>query len=234
MTAGALGLFSDGRVDWAFSILGGIYGKSIIELGPLAGGHTYILLNAGASDVTAIEANTLCLLKFLIVKELLHLDRASFILGNFVPWLAQGDRHADIVWASGVLYHMTDPIGLLESLSRVADAVFLWTHYVSDEEMPDSDPRRALITEMREVPWHDHAVRLYRRPYLGAAFPEFIGGVASDPMWMERSDILLVLNTLGFDQIDILEGDPAHALDVGRRLRTSSASVSSTGESWRF
>ena len=94
VTAGDLGLFTDSRVDWAVSILGGVYGKSIIELGPLEGGHTYMLLNAGASHVTAIEANTLGVLKCLIVKELLHLERASFLLGNFNPWLAQDNRHA--------------------------------------------------------------------------------------------------------------------------------------------
>ncbi len=211
VTAGALGLFTDPRVDWAISMLGGVYGRSIIELGPLEGSHTYMLLQAGASKVTAIEANTFCFMKCLIVKELLHLERASFLLGNCVPWLTQDDKHADIVWASGVLYHMTDPVGLLEALSRVADTVFLWTHYVSDEEMPEADPRRALIKETCEVRWREHALRLYRRPYaVAGSYPGFMGGVHSEPMWMERSDILLVLNTLGFDRIDILPGDTAH------------------------
>ncbi len=210
VSAGAHALFADDRVEWAFRILGGVYGKRIIELGPLEAGHTYQLLNAGAFHVTAVEANTYSLLKCLIVKELLHLDRASFLLGDFIPWLAQDDRHADIVWASGILYHMTDPIGLLESLSRVADTVFLWTHYVSDTEMPQGDPRRAAITEIREVPWRGHAMRLYRRPYLGTDYPGFMGGVHPDPMLMERADILLMLDTLGFDQIDILPGDPGH------------------------
>jgi len=210
VTAGVHGLFEDGRIDWALGVLGGVYGKSIIELGPLEGGHTYQLLKAGASHVTAVEANTLCFQKCLIAKELLRMDGASFLLGNFIPWLAQGDKHADIVWSSGVLYHMTDPIGLLELVSRVADTVFMWTHYVSDEEMPAGDPRRALITETCDVPWRDHTIRLFRRPYLGTNFPGFMGGIAPDPMWMERDHILLVLNTLGFDQIDVLPGDPAN------------------------
>jgi len=210
VTAGALGLFTDPRVDWAISMLGGVYGKSIIELGPLEGGHTYQLLKAGASHVTAVEANTFCLFKCLIAKELLHMERASFLLGNFIPWLARRDKRADIVWASGVLYHMTDPIGLLELVSRVADTVFLWTHYVYDQEMPVGDPRWALITEKCEVPWRQHSIRLFRRPYLGTDIPGFMGGISPDPMWMERSDILLVLKTLGFDQIDILPGDPAN------------------------
>jgi len=85
VTAGVHGLFEDGRIDWALSILGGVYGKNIIELGPLEGGHTYQLLKAGASHVTALEANTYCLLKCLIVKEILHLERASLLLGNFIP-----------------------------------------------------------------------------------------------------------------------------------------------------
>ncbi len=210
-TAGAAQLFIDSRVDWALGILGSIEGNSVIELGPLEGGHTYQLLNAGASHVTAVEANSFSLLKCLIVKELLHLERVSFLLGNFIPWLAEDDRHADIAWASGVLYHMTDPIGLLESLSRVADTVFVWTHYVSDEEMPVGDPRRDLITEVRETVWRGHALRLYRHHYLGGTdYPGFSGGMHPEPMWMERSEILFVLDTLGYDRIDILPGDPEH------------------------
>ena len=42
--------------NWALSLLGSIEGQSVLELGPLEGGHTYMLHKAGA-NITSIEAN---------------------------------------------------------------------------------------------------------------------------------------------------------------------------------
>ena len=71
----------------------------------------------------------------------------------------------DLVWASGVLYHMSDPIGFLESVSRVSDCIFIWTHYVDADEMPQEDPRRHCIIGEELVRWRKHVLRLHRRSY---------------------------------------------------------------------
>jgi hypothetical protein len=42
-------LFDDGRTHWALGLLGSIEGQSVLELGPLEGGHTYMLHKAGAN-----------------------------------------------------------------------------------------------------------------------------------------------------------------------------------------
>lgn len=209
--AGQLALFSDARVDWAVERLGGVFGANVLELGPLEAGHTYQLLRQGAQSVVAIEANQLALMRCLVVKELLGLTRASFQLGDFVSYLAETSLRYDIVWASGVLYHMPDPIALLTNISRAADKVFLWTHYVDDTEMPLDDPRRVSIVGEQMVDWRDHTFRLHRRTYFEhAKNASFSGGIESEPAWMEKDDILTVLRELGYTQIDILPGDPNH------------------------
>ena len=109
-TRGFAPLFADERAIWAIDRLGGVRGATILELGPLEGGHTYMLDRAGAKSIIAIEGNKRCYLKCLITKELLGVDSAHLLLGDFVSWLEQDRRRFDVIWATGVLYHMTEPL----------------------------------------------------------------------------------------------------------------------------
>lgn len=85
VSAGQLQLFSDARIDWAVGELAGVYGKNILELGPLEGGHTTQLLQKGAQSVTAVEANKLAFMRCLIVKELLKPTGYRSSLVIFAP-----------------------------------------------------------------------------------------------------------------------------------------------------
>src|SRR5512140_2769352 len=77
LKAGATPLFDDPRISWAHHRLielgldGGFAGRSVIELRPLEGGHSYLMDRLGANSVTAIEANARAYLKCLIAKEVL-------------------------------------------------------------------------------------------------------------------------------------------------------------------
>ena len=57
------------------------------------------------------------------MKEAVGLSRTRFLLGDFCEYLETTDERFDLVFASGVLYHMADPIGLIESVGRVATAL---------------------------------------------------------------------------------------------------------------
>ena len=56
--AGTISLFEDSRIEWLMTELGDLHGMHILELGPLEGGHSYMLERSGAESITAIEANT--------------------------------------------------------------------------------------------------------------------------------------------------------------------------------
>jgi hypothetical protein len=83
---GASPLFDDSRIKWLESQLGSFEGKRVLELGPLEGGHTFMMERAGAT-VTAIEANQRAFLKCLIVKDAFHL-KSEFLFGDFRPYLS--------------------------------------------------------------------------------------------------------------------------------------------------
>src|SRR3954464_14009309 len=69
VTAGQWALFEDARLAWALERLGGVAGKTALELGPLEGGHSYMLQRSGAASVVAVEGNPRAYLKCLLVKE---------------------------------------------------------------------------------------------------------------------------------------------------------------------
>lgn len=199
------GLFADTRIAWALEQFGSLASARILELGPLEGGHTYMFEQAGAESILAIEANKLCFLRSLVVKEIVGLKRAHFMLGDFQTWLENTDERYDLIVASGVLYHMQDPLRLLESIAARTDAFFLWTHYVSEEAMPQHDPRRVAFLGGEETcSFHGVPVRLYRRSYHGAwRDKSFCGGTHDIHRWIERDDMIAAIRALGFSDIRI-------------------------------
>lgn len=210
-TIGSIPLFEDMRVTWAISKANGILGKTVLELGPLEGGHTYMLLNAGAKSVLALEANTRCYLKCLIVKEALEMANARFLFGNFSPWLQANKQQFDYIHASGVLYHMIDPIQLLDLLCQSTNQIYLWTHYVDVEAMRAKDPRYSEVVRVETAQAHGREYKLYRRHYQGSPTidPKFCGGVHRNPAWLERQTILDVLSHNGFTS-EIAHEAPDH------------------------
>ena len=89
-----------------------------------------------ANKVIAVEANSRAYLKCLCIKEILNLHKVEFKLGDFMPLLENQNNRYDMVFASGVLYHMEDPIKLLKLISRTSDRLFVWTHYYDKNEIP--------------------------------------------------------------------------------------------------
>jgi hypothetical protein len=200
LRAGDMPLYDDDRIRWAIECFGDLTGRRVLELGPLEAGHTSMLHAAGA-DVVAIEANKLAFSRCLVAKEILGLARANFFLGDFVKWLEQKDTTYDLIVASGVLYHMCDPLRLLSAMARRTDRVYLWTVCVSDDTIPPTMTRT-----MNGIP-----VRLYQRDYSRAAEnAKFCGGMEARHAWLHREDILAVLKSLGFADMVIAHDEPDH------------------------
>lgn len=222
VVAGEIPLFADDRVEWALGRLGDLTGRAVVELGPLEGGHSFMLERAGAT-VTAVEAQTRAYLKCLIAKELLGMERVRFLLGDFVEYLRATEDRFDMCFASGVLYHMRNPVEMLELVTKVADRLFLWTHVYDEAVVGASELLRPRFSGHEAANHAGFGHVLHRFNYESALqLKGFCGGGARYSNWLSRGDLFGALEhfgwrveQVGFDQPDHPHG-PALALLASR------------------
>ena len=193
---GGLALWADPRVLWCEPLVGGFDGKRVLELGPLEGGHTYLLETRGAV-VTAVEANTRAFLKCLIFKEIVGLKSAQFLCGDFMEYLRATPDRFDFCLASGVLYHMTEPAELIALVAEVAEKAYFWTHYYDDGLVAETPRARFRRASPVEADYRGFRHALYRQPYPDpAADLRFAGGHAPHCELMTRGGHSGLLPTL--------------------------------------
>ncbi|MGD9478992.1 class I SAM-dependent methyltransferase [Shinella sp. G-2] len=195
--------FTDERIIWALERFGDARDRNVLEIGPMEGAHSALLERHGA-NVTAVEASKNAFLKCLITKEIAGLKRTRFLLGDCVPFLEENQTRYDLIVASGVLYHMRDPLRFLQAVASRTDTLYLWTSCIDEAAKVETAETEIYRREREDVMFRDHPVTLYRRGYLGAEHTaKFCGGIFDDPRWMDRSSLLDTLRLLGFTSIEI-------------------------------
>jgi hypothetical protein len=211
LKAGSALLFEDARIDWCATQLGGFEGQSVLELGPLEGGHTYMMERLGAAQIISIEANTRAYLKCLIIKELLNLKRTHFLCGDFLEYLRTNQRKFDICIASGVLYHMRNPAELIALVAKASDRIFIWTHYYDQAIISGNSKLSYRLSRGIPTEYEGFRYALYRQEYKAALnWGGFCGGSAASSNWMSRDDILSCLHHFGLNDIQINFDQPDH------------------------
>ncbi len=205
LKAGTTPLFDDPRITWAndrFREMGigkGFADSNVLELGPLEGGHTYLLDRLGASSITSVEANARAYLKCLIAKETLGMPHAHFLLGDCLAYLKQATQTFDFGIACGILYHMTNPVELLELLSRRCNALFLWTVFYDPEFVAKNPVPGAKFSEALRCEHAGFKHTVHRFNYgESLEWKGFCGGGAVYSYWMEKPEIMAALERFGF------------------------------------
>lgn len=205
LSAGETPLFDgDQRPVFAAHAFGDVFkrldGFQVLELGPLEGGHTYQLERFGA-QVTAIEGNAEAYLKCLVVKELYNL-KSKFYLGDFIKYLETANKTYDLIFAAGVLYHMMEPVKLIELMCKRSPRCFIWTHYYDAE----------ICSDFIECPvtCGDQSVLHYQKDYGDRSHGRFWGGLADAASWLRRQDIVDALKRFGHTNVEIVSEDTGH------------------------
>lgn len=219
LVAGTVPLFEDNRITWAVEQLKGVQGKDIIELGPLEAGHTYMLEKLGAASITAVEANSRAYLKCLIVKEVMGLQKAHFLYGDCVEHLRTTHKKFDVCLASGILYHMANPVELISLIAKASDQVFIWTHYYDGNIIHSQPHLSPKFTAQIATEYNGFNHTAYRQEYqVALEYAGFCGGSSAFSHWLSREDILSCLKYFGltdihvnFEQLDHANG-PCFAL----------------------
>lgn len=209
LAAGNLDHFNDERVTWADQILK-LKNKRILELGPFEAYNTYQFEKLGAVHVTAIESSVENFLKCLVIKNAFNLN-AKFLHGDFEIY--EPDVVFDVVWASGVLYHLVRPIEFLERVLAWSNSVFLWTQYYDASILTPSHGGSANFSSANDkvVRFRGREIRLHWRSYMEHAnVTNFSGGSEQYSYWMELDDIKYVFSELGFKTITMGINNPHH------------------------
>lgn len=206
VVSGTTGLFDDPRVGFAVKAFAGaegdLRGQRVLELGPLEAAHTLQLERLGA-EVVAVEGNTEAFLKCLIIKELTRLSRAQFLYGDFVRYLRGiGGERFDLIFCCGVLYHLPDPIELIEAMAARTRRVFVWTHYHSEERDTGAVAESAGRGGERYT--------YYRRENVDRRSHVYWGGGQAKSTLMSRGDILRAFERHGFTHSEIHQEEPDH------------------------
>ncbi|MGH9642303.1 MAG: class I SAM-dependent methyltransferase [Terriglobales bacterium] len=204
LEAGTHGLFDDEKVLWADEQAGGFKGLNVLELGPLEGGHSYLLSRLGAARILSVEANARLFLKCLITKELYKLDRCSFLLGNFLKFMAETPERFDFCLASGVLYHMANPPELISLVAKVSNNAMFWTHYYDRDLIQRRMPylQRQRFRTAASATYEGFTYTRHERRYgVRLRSLQFIGGTATYSCWMELEDIVAALKYFGFKTV---------------------------------
>lgn len=201
--SGGKPVFADHRIEWLISRLGGVAGKSILELGSMEGGHSYMLSKAGA-NVVGVEGNQESYIRTLIAKEAIGFQ-AAFVPTDFreyLRWCAKSGRRFDIVLAAGVFYHVTDPAELAKLIASVTDCAFFWSHYYDDAKIAASEVGARYFSGATEpVECNGFQCIGYRRDY--DVFPTRRGGLEQHSLWLRKCDCIGVWNAAGFNQFEL-------------------------------
>ena len=201
---GTARLFEHDLVVWAEQTLGNFSNWKILELGPLEGGHSYMLQSKNVKKVISIEANTRAFLKCLCIKEILKLDRVAFKLGDFMSFLENCNSKYDMVFASGVLYHMEEPIRLLKLISRATDRLLIWTHYYDQERMLNREELRHKFSPVSSFEYDGVSYEYSTQSYKDSLdWSGFCGGPKPVSKWLTRASIIRALRQFGFADIQI-------------------------------
>lgn len=212
LQAGEIQLFEDDRIKWLIEKIGGITNSTVLELGPLEAGHTFMLEQAGAKNIVAIEANKRAFLKCLVVKEVLQMKNVEFRCGDFNLYFEKTEEKFDLCVASGVLYHQKNPVEFLYQASKISNNLFIWTHYFDEEVNNKRTEIAQKFSDSAEINVRDFKHKIYRQNYNSAALgsQSFCGGSAEFSNWITRSDILKCLELFGFSDIQISFEDKNH------------------------
>lgn len=200
----------DARVQWAADrLVGGLAGKKILELGPFEAYNTWQMEELGADSIIAVEANQLNYLKCLLVKEITGL-KARFYAGDFIKYLEASSEQFDVIWASGVLYHLVEPVRFLHLVSRRTDRVYIWTHYYDEAQIAANVQVRGFFDRTKDAPEEVSGFRAQRhyRTYKEVKGAVYASGSDEYAYWLEKDTLFDCLRHFGFTRIIPGRDDP--------------------------
>jgi SAM-dependent methyltransferase len=124
------------------------------------------------------------------VRSILGLENVKFLLVDLEKYDMAKLGRFDVVFCSGILYHLPEPWTLIEGIRRISDKVFIWTHYAEE----------AKATEV---------INGYRGWwYQESGFKDPLSGLSPKSFWLAFDSLQDMLRHCGFTRQNIVDKDP--------------------------
>jgi hypothetical protein len=170
-----------------------------------------MLEQAGFGEITAIESNSRAYLKCLIAKEVMGMARARFLFGDIFPHLRESEASYDLTVASGVLYHMTDPLELIALIAARSRACYVWTHVYDEQEAQSNVHQQGKWSEPVRHEHDGFACNYHPYAYNEATtWRGFCGGSRPSTVWITKADLLAAWEHFGFEVVAVRDEDNPH------------------------
>jgi SAM-dependent methyltransferase len=166
--------------------------KTILDVGSLEGGQTFILARHKGVTVTGIEGRSENIRRAEFVRKILGIKNVRFIHYNIEVMPLDKLGKFDAVFCSGVLYHLPEPWKFIKQVQNITSNLFLWTHFVADEKADQ-------IVEGYHGWWY---------PEGGISDP--LAGLSSKSFWLTLDSLKSLLMEYDFKHIDLIKIDMNH------------------------
>lgn len=178
----------------------------IADLGSMEGGFSLALALKGA-DVVGVEARAQEIEKANLLKEHFEINNLIFIQGDVKDFNRESFGKFDLVLAFGILYHLDNPIQVINQISGTTNRLILDTHYApsTDDELFQIKPELSNLGPIECITHDNHT-------YQGRWFFEYPEDADRESQtwasysnnksfWLTKESLLLALNHAGFDTV---------------------------------
>jgi SAM-dependent methyltransferase len=188
---GDFNAMQDPRVDQFFDFFPAP--TRILELGSLEGGHTFSLASRPSVEyVLGVEGRQTNVDKAKFLQQLLGVKNVEFVTANLEEIDLSLFGNFDVVFCSGLLYHLPEPWRLIEQIARVSPNLFIWTHYVKDDAV------NTTANGYRGITYKEHGLA------------ELLSGMSAYSFWPTLTGLQQMLKEYGFKTVDLIEDQPDH------------------------
>ena len=213
---GGVDVGDDVRCDLVIEACGGsLADRSIVDLGCLEGGFTLAFAARGALHALGIEARDVSVRRCELARNLLGLENAEFVRADIKDELDRRQAF-DVVFATGILYHVSDPASVLSSMHRACSSLALIDTHVATRDTVTHDCSDEEVT--RHLGGHDYQGRMYHEyiPTVDDAEHENLLWAAwsdADSFWPYEDDLVEMIYRSGFSSVEKVDMSAAGRTD---------------------
>lgn len=184
---------------------GNLSGKRIIDLGCLEGGYTATFARMGAEKAVGIEARNLNFERCMLVKRCLKLDNLTFYKEDVKNITTEQFGKFDIVFASGILYHLDDPFTFLKNVYDLTlDFALIDTHVAHKDFYAHSCSKKLIQRTFNGNTYTGRVAFEYpEEKGRSGEIENLLWAAYSNPtsFWLTEESLVQMLKDIGFEHV---------------------------------